>query len=203
MEIQILHQTQRYVVCVKPQGVESQHQMPSLLQNQLGCPVWTVHRLDKETGGVMVYAKTAQTAAHLSEQIQQGAMEKTYCTIVSGQPQPDEGVYEDLLFRDGAKNKSYVVKRMRRGVKKASLSYRVLRTWQEKGAPRSLVAVTLHTGRTHQIRVQFSSRQMPVVGDKKYGGGDGPLHLWSSSLQFADEQGLVQVFTHLPQWYKV
>ncbi len=189
MKLTIIKETADYVVCVKPQGVESEHQMPQFLKEQLGCEaIYPVHRLDKETGGVMVYAKTKPMAADLSKQVQNGRLQKIYLAVVQGILQPDEDRWDDLLFRDRAKNKSYVVKRERKGVKTASLSYKVLQqgVWQEQTV--SLVQVTLYTGRTHQIRVQFSGRNYPLVGDRRYGGLPcDTMALWSAQLTFFEQ----------------
>ena len=201
MELLVLHQTSDFVVCVKPQGVESEHQMPALLIEQLGCEaVYPVHRLDKETGGVMVYATSKQGAAELSRGVQEGTVQKTYLAVVSGTPQPEKGRWDDLLFRDRQKNKSYIVKRERKGVKTASLSYHVLADgiWQEQAV--SLVQVTLHTGRTHQIRVQFSGRNYPLMGDRRYGGmACDTLALWSARLSFLYKGGEQSFAAEPPQ----
>ena len=200
MELTILKETPDYVVCVKPAGVESEHQLLSLLHTQIGWKdFYPVHRLDKETGGVMVVAKTKGSAGVLSRQVQQGELEKRYLAVVSGCPDPQEGSFEDLLYHDRTKNKSYVVRRKRNGVKSARLSYRV-----EAALPDglSLVRVQLHTGRTHQIRVQFASRKMPLLGDRKYGGPNGDFFgLWAQELSFADPVGgRWLTFTAFPDW---
>ena len=128
----------------------------------------------------MVYAKTQASAAWFSREIQQGNLKKEYLAVVRGAPEADSGELNDLLLHDVRKNKSYVVNRMRGGVKKARLSYAVL----EKQPDRTLVQVRLFTGRTHQIRVQFASRKLPLMGDGRYGGGSGELALWSVRLTF-------------------
>lgn len=200
MELQILCENRDYVVCIKPSGVLSQTGKPgertmiALLQEQLGGEIYPVHRLDREVGGVMVYARTSRAAAALSQTIQNGSMKKEYLAVVKGKPEPEAGIYEDLLLHDKGKNKSYVVKRVRGGVKKGKLSYRVLKTAGEK----SLVQVRLFTGRTHQIRVQFSSRGMPLVGDGRYGGGSGKIALWSVRLCFPYGKEM-QCFSCLPE----
>lgn len=199
--VEILFQDRRMVVCVKPAGVLSQKgksgetSMVELLNEQLGTAIFPVHRLDRETGGVMVYARTAEAAADLSCQIQQGQMKKEYLAVVHGCPEADFGVLEDLLYHDTARNKSYVVKRKRRGVKQASLSYRVLAQQPEQ----TLIQVRLFTGRTHQIRVQFASRGMPLVGDGRYGGGGGRLALWSARLTWDLPNAVQHCVTCLPQ----
>ena len=182
----ILYQNEDLVVCQKPRNVLSQAGKPGeqsmldLLKNQLGGEIYPVHRLDRQVGGVMVYARTQKAAAELSRAIQQGTMKKEYLAVVHGCMESESGTMEDLLLHDARKNKSYVVSRMRGGVKKARLSYQVLETQSD----RTLVQVRLFTGRTHQIRVQFASRQLPLIGDGRYGGGSGEIALWSVRLTF-------------------
>ncbi len=179
----ILYEDRELLVCEKPAGVVSEAGgMPELLQEATGCPeIRCVHRLDRETGGLMVYAKTGKAAAALSAAIAAGQLRKGYLAVVQGQPE-EGGTLRDLLYRDAAKNKSYVVKRMRRGVREAELRYRRLET--REGL--SLVRVELVTGRSHQIRVQFASRGMPLAGDGKYGSvfREAKLALWSACLSF-------------------
>ena len=117
----------------------------------------------------MVYAKTQEAARRLSAMIQQGRVEKTYLAVAEGAPEETQGEYTDLLYFDRRKNKSYVVKRERKGVKQARLQYEVLQTVEHEGQRLSLLKNQLLTGRTHQIRVQFASRKMPLVGDRRYG----------------------------------
>ena len=160
---------------VKPYGVlsefdEHKPNMPSLLKDESGCDtIYPVHRLDRTTQGVMVYALTEDAARRLSAMIQQGQLEKTYLAVVEGVPEGSRGEYTDLLYFDRRKNKSYVVKRERKGVKQARLQYEVLQTTEHEGERLSLLKIRLLTGRTHQIRVQFASRKMPLVGDRRYG----------------------------------
>jgi 23S rRNA pseudouridine1911/1915/1917 synthase len=198
MDIPILLDNRDLVVCQKLPGLLSQtsdsgeNSMVSQLEQQLHCAIFPVHRLDREVGGVMVYAKNQKTAADLSRQIQQGKMQKEYLAVVRGLPEPPSGLLTDLLYHDRQRNKTYVVARARKDVKEARLRYRVL----ESNQGCSLVQVLLLTGRTHQIRVQFASRQLPLLGDGRYGGGSGPLQLWSARLRFF--YGGAQCFTCLP-----
>ena len=141
---------------------------------------YPVHRLDRETSGIMVYAKTSFAAAALSKQAEQNKIKKRYYSVIQGCPSEKSGVLKDLLFRDKQKNKTYVVSRMRKGVRDASLEYSVI--GENRGL--SLLDILLHTGRTHQIRVQFASRKMPLVGDGRYGGGSGKLALFAHTLEF-------------------
>ena len=186
--LEILFQDKDLIVCIKERGILSQEGKPgeetmlTLLSQQTGGEVYPVHRLDREVGGVMVYAKNKKSAAALSSQVTDRTMEKEYITAVEGCPAEKEGTMEDLIFFDRSKNKSFTVKKERRGVKKASLSYTLL---SEKDGI-SLVRVKLHTGRTHQIRVQFASRKMPIVGDRRYGSKreSGIIALWSCFISF-------------------
>ncbi len=177
----ILYEDKALVLCEKPEGVLSEEGgMPGLLREALGTEeIYCVHRLDRETGGLMVYARTKKAAAAISKAIEEGRMQKEYLAVAEGET-PTEGILRDLLFRDAAKNKSYVVKRMRKGVREAELSYERLAF--REGL--SLLRVKLKTGRSHQIRVQFSSRGFPLVGDRKYGSRyrDADLALWSTRL---------------------
>ena len=183
------------VVCVKPVGLDSEHGVPEELKNQFGGEIYTLHRLDMNVGGVMVYARSKEAASSLSAQIQRGEMVKEYVALVHGTP-PECGDWEDLLFKDSRRNKVFVVDRQRSGVKKARLEFKRLREGEE-----SLVRIRLHTGRSHQIRVQFASRGFPLVGDHKYGARDektAPM-LYSCSIAFS-WKGEEKVYTFLPDW---
>lgn len=198
MDLNILYQDSSLVLCLKPVGVESEGEgMPRLLTQQLGGTIYCIHRLDQAVGGLMVYARTKQAAAALSAAVARREMEKEYLCVVPGGPEPAQGLMRDLLYRDAAKNKSFVVKRPRRGVKEAALAYTLL----ERGPECSLVRVALHTGRSHQIRVQFASRSMPLLGDVKYGSRERrcTIALWSCRLAFPHpESGKPMAFTALP-----
>ena len=182
--IEILEQTPQLVLCVKPVGVRAQGEaeadLPALLKRQLGCEIYPVHRLDQAVGGVMVFAKTAPAAAKLSQAIAGGELQKEYLAVLERSPEQTEGELSDLLFHDRTKNKTYVVSRQRKGVKEAKLAYRVLDV--QNGL--CLVRIRLYTGRPHQIRVQFASRGMPLVGDGKYGSRKNAAApaLWSYAL---------------------
>lgn len=161
--MEILHTHRDFVICRKEVGEDSEHDLPRLLGGVLGGEVFPVHRLDQNVGGLMVFARSKTAAAGFSRLIESGALEKEYVALVHGTP-PESGDWEDFLFKDSRKNKVFCVAKERKGVKKARLEYRLLSAGQE-----SLVRVHLHTGRSHQIRVQFSSRGYPLVGDHKYG----------------------------------
>ncbi|MBE6679426.1 MAG: RluA family pseudouridine synthase [Ruminococcaceae bacterium] len=183
--LEILYRDSDIAVVIKPVGVVSEDtegSVPSLIRAALSVEdVYTIHRLDREVGGVMVYALTKRAASELSRAVADNALEKIYLAVVHGVPSEPSGVYSDLLFKDSKKNKSYVVTRERKGVRRAELSYETLCTKAE----RSLVRIKLHTGRSHQIRVQFSSRKMPLVGDRKYGSDEKcNIALFSHILSF-------------------
>ena len=193
--MEILYSDKHIVVCVKPVGLDSEHELPDALTETLGGEIFPIHRLDKNVGGVMVYARTKQAAAALSKAVQEGTMVKEYVAMVHGTP-PENGDWTDLLFKDSSKNKVFVVKKERRGVKKARLEFKRLSEGET-----SLVRIRLHTGRSHQIRVQFSSRGFPLVGDHKYGARDeatAPL-LFSCKLTFPYGRSITE-FEKLPEW---
>jgi len=193
--MEILYSDKDIAVLVKPVGLDSEAEVPAALKETLGGEVFPIHRLDKNVGGVMVYARTKAAAAALSKAVQEGTMVKEYVAMVHGTP-PESGDCEDFLFKDSRKNKVFVVKRERKGVKKAHLEFRRLSEGED-----SLVRIRLHTGRSHQIRVQFSSRGFPLVGDHKYGGRDqapAPM-LFSCKISFP-YRGKYMEFEKLPDW---
>ncbi len=187
--MKILFEDNFLAVCLKPAGILSQsgdgNDMISMLnkhfaENGEKAEAFPVHRLDRETAGLMVYAKNSKAAAALSKQAEQNQIKKRYYAVVKDIPAEKSAVLKDLLFRDKQKNKTYVVNRMRKGVREASLEYEVI---GENGSM-ALLDILLHTGRTHQIRVQFASRKMPLYGDGRYGGGGGSLALFAHTLEF-------------------
>ena len=193
--MEILFSDRDIVLCIKPVGLDSEIQMPAALKETLGGEIFPVHRLDKNVGGVMVFARTQAAAASLSKAIQEGKLIKEYVALVHGNP-PESGDWEDLLWKDSRKNKVFVVKRMRGAVKKARLEFTRLTSCEE-----SLVRIRLHTGRSHQIRVQFASRGYSLVGDHKYGARDNipaPM-LFSCKLTFPHKGKLLE-FEKLPDW---
>ena len=195
--LNILYEDKHIIVCVKPIGVLSQPSpgedidMITLLKGyrrdkKESDYIGLIHRLDRNVGGVMVFAKTELATKKLSVAIMERNFTKEYMAVVHGKPTEKLGILKDLMFKDSSKNKSFVVKRMRKGVKEASLEYRVIESITVEDGEFSLIRVKLHTGRTHQIRVQFASRKLPLVGDGKYGGKDNRCDaaLWSFRLAF-------------------
>lgn len=187
----IIYYDRDICVCVKPRGVlsegEGQSCLPLLLEKALSekgvkTRVYPVHRLDRETEGLMVYGLSAQGAAELSRQIRERELKKEYTARICGVPDPCEGELRDLLFYDRKRGRSFVVDRERKGVKEAILTYKLMDT----DGKYSRVRVALKTGRTHQIRVQFASRGMPLCGDRRYGAvaESGEFSLTSCYLSF-------------------
>ena len=202
----ILYEDAALVVLDKPAGLSSEEGVPAALRAHWNAPdafVGVVHRLDTGVSGLMVYARTPAAAAALSRQVtqsqdayavQDGRAEgkstapqfvKQYRAVLAGVPDaqlPAAGVLRDYLFKDSRKGRVFPVSRPRKGVREAVLEYRILATAGES----SLAEIILHTGRTHQIRVQFSSRGMPLVGERKYAVLDDPceMALWSAKIGF-------------------
>ena len=177
-DLNVLYCDDALLVCEKPVGVLSEPgngaNLPALAAQWLRergerDEVRTVHRLDRAVGGLTVLARTQAAAASLIGQIAARTAEKEYLAVLRGAPERDEAVLEDLLFHDSRTNKTFVVTRPRKGVREAKLSYRVLGRAADETGPLTLVRVRLHTGRTHQIRAQFSHRGLPLLGDIRYG----------------------------------
>ena len=191
----ILYSDNGIIVCIKPVGLDSETEFPAALKEALGGEFFPIHRLDKNVGGVMVYARTKSAAAALSKAVQDGSLVKEYVALVHGTP-PESGDWTNYLFKDSRKNKVFVVKKERKGVKLARLEFRRLREGEQ-----SLVHIRLHTGRSHQIRVQFSSRGFPLVGDHKYGSRDSSTAPMLFSCRITlPWQGKIKVFEALPDW---
>ena len=195
-QLDILYEDKDLICVTKPYGVLSQgnentHSLCDDIKHYLeqkgeSAQVYVLHRLDKTTAGAIVYAKTKSMAQQMSTLIANGGFHKTYLCIVQGSMSDKKAMLEDLLYHDKQKNKTYVVKRERKGVKVAQLVYEVLGEKEHEQDTLSLVKVELLTGRTHQIRVQFASRRHPLVGDKKYGSNKASteIALWSHKIEF-------------------
>lgn len=193
MDVPILYQDERILVCRKPAGLlstDDENGLPAVLRTQLGdahACIRTVHRLDAAVSGVMVYARSQMAASLLSEQIREGKFQKEYLAVLHGAPEAPAGELRDLLWRNRSTRRTVVVAEPRKEAKRARLLYRVL----AEANGMSLVQIRLLTGRTHQIRVQLSSRGLPLVGDRKYGRGDEDgcaIALWSYRLRFFHPQ---------------
>ena len=184
--MEIIYQDKDIVVCIKPAGVLSTDEpggMPDLVRAAIGdTNVRTVHRLDQTVSGLMVLARRSKAASELSRQIREGQFEKEYLAVIHGAPGEDSGIYRDLLLRDKQERKTYIVQESGKDVQEAVLDYRVI----NRNEDMTRVRIRLHTGRTHQIRAQFSGRGLPLVGDKKYGiaEDDCNIALWSYRLAF-------------------
>ena len=186
--MELLYVDEAVVVCIKPARVLSTDEpggLPEQVRQALGDPradVRTVHRLDRVVSGVMVLARSAEAASELSRQVREDEFSKEYLAVLHGVPKSPEGTLTDLLYRDKARRMTMVAREPGKGVQEAVLDYRVLGTAEGL----SKVAVLLHTGRTHQIRVQFSSRGLPLVGERKYSELDDPceIALWSHKIGF-------------------
>ncbi len=204
-----VYKDENYIICKKAPGFHSQispdgKDMISLISDELKLSpesIYPIHRLDALVGGTMIYALNKPSAAKLSQMIADRRIGKQYLAVIHNKPESEKGVFKDYLFKDSSKNKSFVVKRLRKGVKEASLEYEILDAVQTDEGCASLVKITLHTGRTHQIRVQFSHREMPLFGDRRYGSGkDGcPVALWSHTISFLSPfDNSEKMYTTLP-----
>ena len=186
--MEVLYLDEDILVCIKPPRVLSTDEpggVPELARQELGQPqadMRTVHRLDRVVSGVMVLARSAQAASELSRQIREGSFQKEYLAVIHGSPAQDQGQLRDLLYRDKARRMTMVAQEPGKGIQEALLDYQVL--GRREGL--SLVKIRLHTGRTHQIRVQFAGRGMPLVGERKYSTleDDCQIALWSHALGF-------------------
>lgn len=197
-DLEILFEDNHVIVVVKPANIPSQEDktgdkdmltlIKEYIKDKYNKPgnvyLGLVHRLDRPVGGVMVFAKTSKAASRLSEEVRSKSMQKHYLAIVNGKMEKEKNTLVDFLWKDEKKNTSYVVKEGKKNSKMAELDYEVLK--YDKKEDLSLVKIDLHTGRHHQIRVQFSSRMHALYGDNKYhgrGAGTG-ICLWAYELSF-------------------
>lgn len=201
--MEIVYADADILVCIKPARVLSTDEpggLPDLCREALGdqnADVRTVHRLDRVVSGLMVLARNAAAASELSRQIRDNAFEKEYLAVVHGRPAEEKGTFRDLLGRDKARKMTFVATEPAKGVQEAVLHYQL----QNTSAELSKVRIQLETGRTHQIRVQFASRRMPLVGERKYSELNDPceIALWSYRLAFTHPTTGERIkFTHQP-----
>lgn len=210
--LHILYEDRNCIVPEKTQDLLSEDIhgvcLPTLLREYLAekgedAEVYPVHRLDKPTGGAILYAKTKESASYLSSAVAHRELGKRYLAVIAGIPEAPAGRMRDCLYHDKWTNKVFVVKRERKGAKEAILEYRTVETADYDGMPLTLVEVNLMTGRTHQIRAQFASRRLPVYGDRRYGCKEslsgGKIALWSHFLSFTPRAGdEMRTVTSLP-----
>lgn len=198
--MKIIYEDNYIAVCLKPCGVLSTDEpggVPELLRKQLGTEnIRTVHRLDRVVGGMMLLARSRHAASDLGKQIMEEGIGKEYLAVIKGCPENKKGGMRDHLRRDNSEKKTYVSPEAGADTKEAFLEYEVL----ENRGELSAVRILLHTGRTHQIRAQFSSRGLPLVGDKKYGAGEEcDIALWSYRLNFVHPKtGERMDLSHMP-----
>lgn len=201
--MELIYHDKDIVVCIKPPRVLSTDEpggLPELVREALGDPkadVRTVHRLDRVVSGLMVLARNPKSASDLSRQIREDTFEKEYLAVVHGAPAEDCGSFTDLLGRDKARKMTFVASGPAKGVQEAVLHYQMA----AGNDTMSKIRIRLQTGRTHQIRVQFASRGMPLVGERKYSTLDDPceIALFSCKLGFTHPTtGKPMVFTHEP-----
>ena len=182
--MECLYRDRQLAVVVKEPGQDAEHDLPPLICGALGVKeCFCVHRLDRDVGGVMVYALDGCSAAKLTEAFASHDTRKEYLAVCAGRPEQPEATLTDLLYHDARTNKTFVTDRQRKGVKQAVLHYRTL--GEAEGL--SLLRVTLETGRSHQIRVQLASRKHPLVGDRRYGSAVRADHiaLWAAALELS------------------
>lgn len=186
--MELIYQDRDIIVCVKPPRVLSTDEpggVPELVRTALHDPqanVRTVHRLDRVVSGLMVLARNAKAAAELSQQIREDEFQKEYLAVIHGSPEMDSGTFRDLLLRNKWERKTYIVTEPGKDVQEAILDYQLLAQAENL----SRVRIQLRTGRTHQIRAQFSGRGLPLVGDRKYSllEDNCEIALWSYRLAF-------------------
>lgn len=186
--MELIHVDRDIVVCIKPPRVLSTDEpggLPDLVREALGDPnanIRTVHRLDRVVSGLMVLARTKKSASELSRQIRDGEFDKEYLAVLHGIPSEEQGTLRDLLLRNKEEKKTYVVQESGKDIQEAILNYELL----SKTEAFSKVRIELVTGRTHQIRAQFSGRNLPLVGDQKYSRfqDECEIALWSHKIVF-------------------
>ena len=187
--MEILYEDQDIIVCIKPSRVLSTDEpggLPDLIREYLGDPkanVRTVHRLDRVVSGLMVLARNKKSASELSRQIREDEFKKEYTAVIHGSFSENQGTFRDLLLRNKQERKTYVTEKPGKDVQEAILHYWVINRKENM----TRVKIQLVTGRTHQIRAQFSSREFPLVGDRKYSLYEDPceIALFSSMIGFS------------------
>ena len=201
--MELIYQDRDVIVCIKPPRVLSTDEpggLPDLVRQELGDPnanIRTVHRLDRTVSGLMVLARRSKAASELSRQIREGEFQKEYLAVIHGKPEEPEGTLRDLLLRNKMERKTYIVTEPGKDVQEAILHYQT----QSTSGRFSRVRIQLETGRTHQIRAQFSGKGLPLVGDRKYGlpEDDCEIALWSYRLAFRHPYtGEPMEFVHEP-----
>jgi len=207
LRVQILYRDENLIICEKPVGISSESPgLPDIISDMTGVTVYPVHRLDTGTGGVAVLALSKTACQDVQNIFQNRLIIKEYFAVVEGIMPEKNGVFADYLFHDKYKNKSYVVSRPRKGVKEASCEWSVTDSIHAKEGTLSLIKIKLHTGRTHQIRVQFGSRGFPLVGDRKYGSrikAEIPA-LWAFRIRFkypSDTKSYIDVHSFPPRTF--
>ena len=209
--MEILYKDKNIVAVYKPAGIPSQPDpsgdadamtLCSELLEKSGdknTELYLIHRLDRVVGGILVFARTKACAADLSSIISDRRVKKEYLAVIDGEA--DGGILTDFLYKDARAGKAFVVDRKRAGVKEASLEYSTLSKLKTDNGIKTLVKIELHTGRFHQIRAQFASRKLPIVGDGKYGSKDGKTQfpaLFAFKLSF-EIAGKKYEFVKMPE----